>query len=397
MKLSMLRCGLAVPSVALAVALLVPASPDGAFAAESDSSNALREKLKRKVIFNFKNKPLSDAVASLQKMSGIKMAIDPSARKIAGNPPISLRVDGLPLSLALHMMLQLVDLDYSVGRRGILIIPRKLPKGTGELGLPEGLFGVENKANDSGAVDIIRSELERKVNIDFVETPLWDAINIVQLRVQVTMLMEPGVGNSELLDSPVNLKVRNMKASEALTRILEPVGLDFRIRPQSEAIQIFAPKNTDKSSGRESARSRAKTKTRYDEERKARMRKMRTIRNALYSHAEISRKGAGRFPGKLSELFPKHLRSLDAFVRRGGHGPAGASQIDRKTSYALVQGLTLESRHDAVLAYEKTPDARGKVLALFLDGHMEWIPSWRFPRLLKERSMPKSAGPSTAR
>jgi len=366
--------------------LLIWVSPDSALAREPGPEDMVREKLQRKVTFSFKNTPLSKAVSTLRKMTGVKMTIDPSVTKVAKGTPITMRVDGWPLGFALRMTLKLADLDYTVTPDGIVILPSKGTVDVGDLPLPDGLPGVENKVGDSGAMDIIRGELARKVNIDFVDTPLGDAINIVGLRVQVTMLLEPGIWERGLLDGSVNMKIRDMRGSEVLKEILEPAGLDYRIRPQSEALQIFDPKKNEKPPVREGFRNRMKKKTAYEKDCAARSSKMRSIRSALYSVTQLSRRSPGSFPSRMSALYPDRLRRLDAFVLPNRRPPLAAAQIDEKTSYGLVSGLTLESRHDAALAYEKTPDARGKVLVLFLDGHMEWIPARRLQKLLKESS-----------
>ncbi len=102
----------------------------------------------------------------------------------------------------------------------------------------------------------------------------------------------------------------------------------------------------------------------------------------------------GRFPDRLSELWPKHLPGLECLVCPGTqsvcmreHGvphpfppSPDADQIDLLSSYAYVPGHTISDPPDTVIVYEKTDNhfGRGRSL-LYLDGHGAWEPpkNWR--------------------
>lgn len=102
----------------------------------------------------------------------------------------------------------------------------------------------------------------------------------------------------------------------------------------------------------------------------------------------------GRFPDRLSALYPTYITTLDVFVcpelrvkyKRDCGVPHPFSseptpeQIDSLCSYALVPGLSTSDDKDTVIAYEKVDNHSGMGRSLlYLDGHGAWEPpeNWR--------------------
>lgn len=102
----------------------------------------------------------------------------------------------------------------------------------------------------------------------------------------------------------------------------------------------------------------------------------------------------GRFPERLSELWPKYLTEPEVFVCpevqaacMRGRGvphpfPPNPPQdvIKALSSYAYVPGHTARDAADTVIVYEKRDNHFGKGRSLlYLDGHGAWEPpeNWR--------------------
>ena len=102
----------------------------------------------------------------------------------------------------------------------------------------------------------------------------------------------------------------------------------------------------------------------------------------------------GRFPDKLSALYPKYLHNLEFLIcpelrakykaERGTTHPFSANpspgDIDALSSYAYVPGHKNTDAADVVIVYEKVDNHFGKGRSLlYLDGHGAWEPpeNWR--------------------
>lgn len=102
----------------------------------------------------------------------------------------------------------------------------------------------------------------------------------------------------------------------------------------------------------------------------------------------------GRFPDRLSELWPKYIPDLDCVIcpeiqvvcmrergisHRFPPNP-DPDTIEKMSRYAYVPGYKMTDAADAVIAYEKADNQLGKGRSLlYLDGHGAWEPpeNWR--------------------
>lgn len=92
----------------------------------------IREKLKRKVSFEFVDTPLDQAIAFLRGLARVTMIVDPRAFD-AGKPKINLRVKDMQLELALEWLLRPAGMRYAVRSQAIYIARKSAMRGDIEL------------------------------------------------------------------------------------------------------------------------------------------------------------------------------------------------------------------------------------------------------------------------
>jgi len=104
---------------------------------------------------------------------------------------------------------------------------------------------------------------------------------------------------------------------------------------------------------------------------------------------------AGRFPDRLSQLYPDYAKDLSDFVCPSTEDKLSSpDEIDQNTSYRYVAGLTSEDDPDHVLAYDKPGNHRYQIGSnvLFVDGHVEWMREETLEKTLAEEQRIR-AGP----
>ena len=85
----------------------------------------------------------------------------------------------------------------------------------------------------------IRKKLEKTVTFRFVEKPLRDAVAFIREETGANLVFEAKLEKEGLLDSPITLRITEMKAEAALTWILRFVDLQYEMK--SEAALICKP------------------------------------------------------------------------------------------------------------------------------------------------------------
>jgi len=104
-------------------------------AAEPEWKRDVRKMLDRKVTFEFVDTPLQEAIQFLQTLTKTTIILDPRAFEggAGATTPITLRVNDMPLHLALKWILRLADLDYTLKNEAVFISTPKNLAGEVEL------------------------------------------------------------------------------------------------------------------------------------------------------------------------------------------------------------------------------------------------------------------------
>ena len=83
----------------------------------------------------------------------------------------------------------------------------------------------------------VYQQLEKRVSFDFLDTPLADVIAFLQNLTGVNMVLDPGAVEGD--DTPITLKVEDMRLAAALDWILRLVDLKYALR--DEALFVSSP------------------------------------------------------------------------------------------------------------------------------------------------------------
>lgn len=98
---------------------------------------------------------------------------------------------------------------------------------------------------------------------------------------------------------------------------------------------------------------------------------------------------SGEYSEKLSDLYPKYVTRLEIFTCPSAGGPKISSkeEIDSKTGYVLLKGLTDSSPVEEVLMYERPENHRqdgGNVA--YVDGQVEWLSRAELERVIEQQA-----------
>jgi hypothetical protein len=251
----------------------------------------------RKVTFEFVDTSVSEALAFVQSITGIHIALDPKFKNEA-LPNINLRVTDMPCDRALDWIGKLSNME-AVARGNVIVLttPERaarlslqqtvhhLPLRAGEPAWKQdeteafcGLLGrLQAKATAPGEITalvpaseqarietLIKSfsadggrptgppdwtqdtdkKLSRRVTFEFVDQSLEDAINFLNSLTKVNIIMNPQIAAKGLNKTPITLKVQELPLNDALAYICVNSGLACTYRNQ--AIYIApAPQNVE--------------------------------------------------------------------------------------------------------------------------------------------------------
>ncbi|HLX65118.1 MAG TPA: hypothetical protein VKX17_27865 [Planctomycetota bacterium] len=102
--------------------------------AEEPWKEEIRKKMKRLVSFEFVDTPLVEALKFLNTLTKVTIILDPKAvAEGADKTPINLRVQDMPLELALKWVLKLAELEYDLRQQAVFITKKADAAATGEL------------------------------------------------------------------------------------------------------------------------------------------------------------------------------------------------------------------------------------------------------------------------
>ncbi|MHC4249983.1 MAG: STN domain-containing protein, partial [Planctomycetota bacterium] len=237
-------------AAALSFALLAPAAQRASAGEprqpdrqpEPEWARAMRRKLERKVSFEFKDTPLTEAIAFLQTLTKVSMIVAPDAAEAKGTTPISLKVTNERLDVALRRILAAAGLDYALAGRAIYV---STPEGVAAAMREEAQVrlverGIEERAARDGWEPALRKILSRKVTTEFVDTPFLEAVHFLQTLFETTITIDAAVPE-EKRRAPVTLKAPSRQFAVALRQICDAVGLDYSVVGRGIVISMPEP------------------------------------------------------------------------------------------------------------------------------------------------------------
>lgn len=181
------------------------------------------------VSLEFTATPLKDSVNYITEVSGRTITCDDELAKT----PVALRLTKVPAVVAIRWLARLSKAKAYELPDKTIIITRTRPKNGTEL-LYEADESEEWKKE-------IEKKLKKKIDFEFVETPVLEAINFLQQLSGVNMVVDPAVRNK---NTPITLKLRQMPLRLAMSWILKMAGCTSE--PVDHALFITLGRNAPK-------------------------------------------------------------------------------------------------------------------------------------------------------
>jgi hypothetical protein len=158
-------------------------------------------------VAEFSKTPLNDALETLSDLHSVDFVI---AKRVDEKQSITYVANRVSLEHALAKMLWPRGLTYRVADDKIWIIENPLTP---------------------------QKALEGQVSIEFVGTPLGDAMSFLTPFLKVDVAIAKGIDQ----DLPIHSTIRGIPASEAFTMLLKPRGLTYRIKNHTILILPVKP------------------------------------------------------------------------------------------------------------------------------------------------------------
>jgi RNA polymerase sigma factor (sigma-70 family) len=224
-------------------AATAPAAPAKPAAAEDKTVAAVREKLKKKITFEFVAVPITDAVAFLAQISNVNLVMSPKLDFQNNVPAITLNVKDVEMEVALRSMTKLVGLDFDVQAGGVLI---DRPESISTLRARQQMIQAQNDAAAQAALDVravpwkkaLLDKMQTKVTFEFKETPLTDAIAMMRGITGVNFVLDPKVAKESTL---ISLRVTDMKAELAMDWIAKLANVEFELKDDAVVFRKADP------------------------------------------------------------------------------------------------------------------------------------------------------------
>jgi RNA polymerase sigma factor (sigma-70 family) len=218
------------------------------------------EKLGRPISLHFDNATLSEVIKHIATTARINVVLDNAGlwlEKVKPETPVSIQVDGVQLRGALDLILKPLNLRYVIEDEVLKITSAaKINRAAedaaaddgaeefGELALdgrrpaarrlPDGRPAPFHFKEYPQAVARIEAALEQETSIEFVDTPLSEAVQYISNVHHITIMIDkPELTNVGIAtDEPVNLIISDIKLESMFNLLLEPLELTYLIRDE---------------------------------------------------------------------------------------------------------------------------------------------------------------------
>ncbi len=238
-----------------------------------------------------------------------------------------------------------------------------------------------------GKLDEAEDELEKIIeeNLDPETTNAarWTLIEVLQEQKETEDALD-------LLKEIVETSKSPEERRSALYAMIEMAGDDpeARLRTTEEVIEWLKEIVQDQ---REAAEG--------EKEKLRRARCVSNLKQLILAAIMWADDHDGEFPEKLSDLYPNYVDNVKLFTCPSAGGPkiTKKEEIDSRTSYIYVTGLTEASLSDAVVIYEDPSNHRGEGgNVAFADGHVEWLSAEELKPIMarrREKEIPMEVTP----
>jgi hypothetical protein len=193
--------------------------------------------LDRGVGFSLEDPTLVQSVSLLSTVAHIPIRLDTDRLKEVGVTPetrVPFQMSGLvSLRSALNLLLAADGLSYEQDDKGLVIRGRK-----------PGAPPIEASEGQRATAKRIEQTLDQKVDFDFKDKPLAEALRFFESKTQENFVLDPRDRKAGLLDPKMTVSGsgRGLPLRQALRRLLDPAGVQFTVR--DEVIVLTAKPRT---------------------------------------------------------------------------------------------------------------------------------------------------------
>jgi hypothetical protein len=236
----------AVEEAQKALAELSAAKPDPAAAAAETEAARLRKALASEVSVDFQDAALPDILAFLADAKEINVVADPGLVSAEKPLTVSIRLQSVPLSDALNILTKFQGLSWAV-LHGVVYVakPRDLARYRAF-----SWFGEESdpREPDSPRVLEIREALaKKKASCDILNKPLDRILSYLRQVLGFDVLFSVEAKDRSQANV-ARWRVEDVPVGEALTSLLEPLGLEYGVA--EEGVVIVPRKVVSRPEGR---------------------------------------------------------------------------------------------------------------------------------------------------
>jgi hypothetical protein len=193
--------------------------------------------LDRSVGFSVEDATLVQSVSLLSTVAHVPIRLDTDRLKEVGVTPetrVPFQMSGMvSLRSALNLLLAADGLMYEQDDKGLVIRGRKA--GATPVGITEGQRATAKR---------IEQALDQKVDFDFKDKPLVEALRFFEGKTQENFVLDPRDRKAGLFDRKMTVSGsgKGLPLRQALQRLLDPVGVQFTVR--DEVIVLAAKPRT---------------------------------------------------------------------------------------------------------------------------------------------------------
>jgi hypothetical protein len=196
------------------VIAMPPEKTDGPWVKE------MKEKLAMEVRFNFIEIPLPYWIKVTTQLTGVNAVI---AADVDKDTTVTLRINNMPVEMALRWTCREAGVGYSLNEGGILHISSKLP-------LPEGETDGEWKKE-------MEKKLEEKISVAYEDVPIDYLFHVITTTAGVNIFFDRRHVDPSYT---ITFEAKDMTARQALEGVCKAAMIDFTL--MDHAVYVHPPK-----------------------------------------------------------------------------------------------------------------------------------------------------------
>jgi len=178
---------------------------------EDDWLAEVRQRMERKVTFDFMDTPFLDTLTFLQSLCKMNIVFEPGLEAAKGKQLVSLKVTDMSVTLALQWLCRVNECEYDLRNGALYVFSAGKAKMEGVLLAPR----LDPPKN-----------LKAKSTFEFIDSRFDEAVNFIRTLSNATLIIDPKLDSAKT----ITLKVADMPIVDALEWMCRQAGAHFRFK-----------------------------------------------------------------------------------------------------------------------------------------------------------------------